>query len=315
MGVRRTALAVALAAAIGSGTGRAQSQASLELGDLRAVPSRGSTLVFQLPIVWYAHSPLGMPTVVVRRPSNVLFFVANNTLELRLLELADVELEVSHAGQTVNRLILKTELEAARARMLAAMRRHRVRAAKTKGVKAAHPSPSSLAVLQREMVGIRTEIQQLVDHVTTLADRPQRAGMEHHPEQWTFRWVLVAMLGGLLAGLGVLLAGHVMWRRGFAQAIERVRDTLPAARPELPAAPLAQPGALERGVPAASPSAVARHVRVSYKASRRLYLRGSIPLERPPAVPSDSSLATPEPSGREIMLANLWQELISAQKR
>jgi hypothetical protein len=110
MSARRTALTMALMAVIVSGTGRAQSQPSIELGDLRAVSSNGSALAFQLPIVWQAHAPLGMPTVVVRRPSNVLYFVANNTLELRMFELADVELEISHAGQTLNRLLLKTEL-------------------------------------------------------------------------------------------------------------------------------------------------------------------------------------------------------------
>lgn len=325
MSVRRTALTVALVAAIVSGTGRAQSQPSPELGDLRAVPSSGSALVFQLPIVWQAHAPLGMPMVVVRRPSNVLFFVANNTLELRLLELADVELEVSHAGQTVNRLFVKTELEAARARMLSSIGRGRDQAAKTAGITSAGPPRSSMAALQREMVGIRGEIQELVDHVATLANMSKRTGEERRRKQWTFSWVLAVMLGGLLvAGLASLLTGYAMRRRRLAAGLERVRDVLPTTRPGLPAAPLAQPGAIERGAPLESPTAVARHMRVSYKASRWVYLKGShdketsadlIPLQCASVVPPDSPTAVPETTDLETTRANLWQELISAQKR
>ncbi len=269
---RRTALAVALLAAIVAGTGRAHSQSSLELGALRAVPSRGPALVFQLPFISQAHAPLGMPTVVIRRPSNALFFVANKTLELRLLELADVELEVSHAGQTVNRLLLKTELETARARMLSSIKRDRDQAAKTGDGKSLGPARSSMAALERQMVGLRGEIQQLVDHVATLADMAKRAGVEHHREQWTSSWVLAVMLGGLLvAGLASLLTSHVMRLRGLAAVIERVRDALLTAR--------------------------------------------LIPLPCASMVPPDAPGAVPATTDLETTRANLWQELITAQKR
>ena len=322
---RRTALAVALLAAIVAGTGRAHSQSSLELGALRAVPSRGPALVFQLPIISQAHAPLDMPTVVIRRPSNALFFVANQTLELRLLELADVELEVSHAGQTVNRLLLKTELETARARMLSSIKRDRDQAAKTGDGKSAGPARSSMAALEGQMVGLRGEIQQLVDHVATLADMAKRAGVEHHREQWTSSWVLAVMLGGLLvAGLASLLTSHVMRLRGLAAVIERVRDALLTARLGLPAVPPAQLRALERGTPLEVPTAVARQVQLSSKASRQLFLEASleqetsahlIPLPCASMVPPDAPRAVPATTDLETTRANLWQELITAQKR
>jgi hypothetical protein len=265
--------------------------------------------------------------VVVRRPSNVVFFVANNTVELRLFELTDVELEVSHAGQTVNRLVLKTEFQAARTRMLSGIRQNRAQATKTEGIKDAGSPPSSMLALEREMQGIRGDIQDLVDHVATLAEASKRAGVEHHGEPWPFIWVLAAMLGGLLAtGLASLLTGYAMWHRGtaYVQALERVRDALPNARPGLPAAPPARLAALERGVPWAPSTARARHVRVLYKASRRVSLKRSHgqetpahfrPLPRASVITPDAPQELPEPTDLERMRANLWQELISAQKR
>lgn len=110
----------------------------IELGDLQALPGQVPPFGFQLPFVRQPHAPAAIPTVVVQRPNDVLFFMKNGTLELRLLELADVELEISYAGQTMNRLLLKTELQAARARLQAAMAWDRYQAAKVKGIKDAH---------------------------------------------------------------------------------------------------------------------------------------------------------------------------------
>lgn len=107
----------------------------IELGELQALPGQVPPFGFQLPLVRQPHAPAAIPTIVVQRPSDVLFFVKNGTLELRLLELADVELEISYAGQTINRLLLRTELQAARARMHAAMAWDRYQAAKAKGIK------------------------------------------------------------------------------------------------------------------------------------------------------------------------------------
>src|SRR5690606_24057203 len=139
IGDRATAVAMVLMAALVFGTGQGQSQPSIALGKLRAVPSSGSALVFQLPVISQGRGLINMPTVVVRRPRNVLFFVANNTIELRLLELADVELEVNHAGQTINRLLVKAELQAAHARMLSGLKRNRDQSVETAGNKGTEP--------------------------------------------------------------------------------------------------------------------------------------------------------------------------------
>lgn len=322
LSVQRTAIALALVAAIVSGAARAQSQASLELGDVRAVPSRGAALVFQLPIMRPAHSPLGTPTVVVRRPGTVLWFVANNTLELHLLELADVELEVSHGGQTVNRLLLKTELQAARARMLSGTRRDHDQTAKAPGIENAGLLRSSIAVLQQEMAGMRGEIQQVADHVATLASLSERAGAERLHEPRTFSWILVASLGGLLvAGLASLLTGYAMWRRGLAAAMGSMGKALPTASGSPLAIPSAQSRAREERVQLEAPSVRLRQVRLSYKAWKQVAMQSvhdqgssahDTAFKRVKAVLAHSPLATT--SDREAMLANLWQELISAQQ-
>jgi hypothetical protein len=105
-------------------------------------------------------------------------------------------------------------------------------------------------------MGIRGEIQELVDHVATLADESKRTGVERHRAQWPFSWVLAVMLRGLLvAGLASLTTGYAMRRRGHGLALDRVRDALPTARPGLPAAPLAQLGGMERGMPRDPPTA------------------------------------------------------------
>jgi hypothetical protein len=58
--------------------------------------------------------------------------VKNNTLELQLPSLTDVELEISHGGQTLNRLLMKIELMAARTRLEAATAWSRYQTAKAK---------------------------------------------------------------------------------------------------------------------------------------------------------------------------------------
>lgn len=118
------------------GTSEIQSASSaIELGELEALPGEAPPFSFRLPILRQPPSPAALPSVVVRRPSDVLFFLKQGVLEIRLLELADVELEIGHAGQTLNRLLLKAELQAARARMQAAMGWDRYQTAKAKGIK------------------------------------------------------------------------------------------------------------------------------------------------------------------------------------
>ncbi len=55
--------------------------------------------------------------VALAEPQDALSFVRHNRLELRLRALSDVELEVTQGRQTLNRLLLKSELQAARARL------------------------------------------------------------------------------------------------------------------------------------------------------------------------------------------------------
>lgn len=168
MCVMRTVLVAVLLVAVASGARGVQSRPILELGDLRAVPGSGPAFVFQLPIFRQAHAPLDMPTIVVRHPRDVLFFVGNNTLELRMLDLADVELEISYAGQTVHRLLLKTELQAARARMQSDIARNRSQEAKTRDVKGT----------RRERVSKKTPwAQQDVTPLTPDAVMDQRRGV------------------------------------------------------------------------------------------------------------------------------------------
>jgi len=105
---------------------------ALELGEVQAVPSGHPPYVFRLPMVRNRRDGGDMPSVTVRRPTDVLGLVKNSTLELRLQNLTDVELEISYGGQTLNRLVLKDELQIAHARLVATLAWNRYRAAKAK---------------------------------------------------------------------------------------------------------------------------------------------------------------------------------------
>jgi len=87
--------------------------AAFELGDVQAVPGAHPPYVFRLPITPNRGDGGGVPSVTVRHPPDVLGVVKNQTLELRLPNLTDVELEISYGGQTLNRLFLTRELQAA----------------------------------------------------------------------------------------------------------------------------------------------------------------------------------------------------------
>jgi hypothetical protein len=106
---------------------------ALELGEVQAVPSGHPPYIFRLPMVRNRRDGGDMLSVTVRRPTDVLGLVKNSTLELRLQNLTDVELEISYGGQTLNRLVLKDELQTAHARLVATLAWNRYRAAKAKG--------------------------------------------------------------------------------------------------------------------------------------------------------------------------------------
>jgi hypothetical protein len=107
---------------------------ALTLGELQASPRHPPPYVFRLPILATFHDSGEAPAVIVRRPQDALSFVKNNMLELRLRALTDVELEVSHGGQTLNRLLMKRELQGARASLEAAMAWEHYQTAQAKGL-------------------------------------------------------------------------------------------------------------------------------------------------------------------------------------
>jgi hypothetical protein len=131
MGVQHIALVV-----VASLLAVAAPAMGLELGELQAVPGHHPPYLFRLAIISSPRGSSDIPAVMVRQPRDALSFVKNNVLELRLRSLTDVELEVSQRGQTFNRLLLKRELQTARARLDATTAWQRYQAAKAKG--AAH---------------------------------------------------------------------------------------------------------------------------------------------------------------------------------
>lgn len=128
---RRLALVVSLATIVVSGVGRAA--AFVELGELQAVSMGGPPHVFRVLLSLSPDEPPHVPAVIVRRPPDVLSFVTSNALELHLRTLAEVEVEISVGGQTLNRLFPLAELQAARARLQARLARERHRSARANG--------------------------------------------------------------------------------------------------------------------------------------------------------------------------------------
>jgi hypothetical protein len=131
MRVTRLALAILLGA---GGVAVPAMAVALTLGELQASPRHPPPYVFRLPILAAPHGSLDTPAVTIRRPQDALSFVKGNTLELQLRALTDVELEVSHGGQTLNRLLTKHELQGARASLGAAMTWEHYQTAKAKGL-------------------------------------------------------------------------------------------------------------------------------------------------------------------------------------
>src|SRR5262245_49314289 len=89
---------------------------ALELGQLEAIPTKVPPYIFRLPIITSLPDLTATAAVTIRQPPDTLAFVKQNSVELRLRTLADVELEISQGGQALNRLLLRSELQAARRR-------------------------------------------------------------------------------------------------------------------------------------------------------------------------------------------------------
>jgi len=148
---------------------------AIELGELQAARSNSPPYIFRLPLLAPPPSISAIAAVTVRQPPDTLAFVKQHVVELRLHALADVELEVSYGGQTLNRLLPKSELQAAR--MRAEMTSASNLSLSVKAKSRDRPSPEAMPVAQavagasnrslieREVEGIRQEIHSLVERV------------------------------------------------------------------------------------------------------------------------------------------------------
>lgn len=293
---------------------------ALEVGELQAVPSNSPPYIFRLPISTPPHGPSAIAAVTVRRPPDALSFVKRNVLELRLRALTDVELEVSQGGQTLNRLLLKSELQAARTRLEAAPTSHSPQPTRAKGRDPALAEATPLAsasagtpehtLRERELDEIRREFQNLVGRVTPWQGLSPPAGSTGESSA---SMVFTLMLGGLFgAGITSLAIGYVMqrhavaWarqrRRVLALSVRRRRDRLAAGVPILPAV---QPAPWSRAPRAAlAPAAVMGGVRPSQQTPRRSRLLARTS-QRVPSAPADLVEA----------LAQLRRELMRLQRR
>jgi hypothetical protein len=282
MGMAHIALAVVVVASI---CGGAAQVLAIELGELQAVPSNSPPFIFRLPLITPLHGPSAIAAVTVRQPPDTLAFVKQHVVELRLRSLTDVELEVSYGEQTLNRLLLKSELQAARMRLEMAPASNSPPPARAKGRDRPSSETSSVALapegasdrplFERELEGIRQEIQRLVERVTPweelsppLGDRGESA----------ITAVLTLMLGGFFSvGVTSLIMGYLMQRRAsdrerrrrraLTLSIQRQRNQLAARVPILPALPPAP--LLRAGNEALELVTISRRVRVSQKRRRR----------------------------------------------
>jgi hypothetical protein len=334
MGVKHIALAMVVIASL---VPRGEPAMAVELGELQAVPGSHPPYIFRLAIVSAPREAFDLPAVTVRHPHDALSFVKNNRLEIRLRALTDVELEISQGGQTLNRLLPKSELQAARARLetVTGAVPHQPASAKGRDTAAAEamplaptlPSAPDQALIEREMQALRQEIQNLVGRVTPWEELSTPAW---HPEPGAAAPFLTLMLGGVvLAGVASLVAGYVMQRRALDRqrrralmtALRRLRGELTAEAPTRAAGRRVrlvgdQPARLE-------PSALRRRVRVSQKIRRRIHLRAlraahdqpRQPAAEPTQVMARSSQARPAAPAEVVeALGNLRRELLRLQR-
>jgi hypothetical protein len=281
MGMAHIALAVVVVASIGGGAAQVL---AMELGELRAVPSHSPPYVFRLPLITPLHGPSAIAAVTVRQPPDALSVVKQHVVELRLRSLTDVELEVSYGEQTLNRLLLKSELQAARMRLEMAPASNPSQLARAKGQDRPFPEAGAVAqapagipdrpLFEREFEGIRQESQRLVERVTPWMEFSPPRGDRGES---AITAVLTLMLGGFVSvGVTSLLMGYLMQRRArdrerrrraLTLSIRRMRDEFAARVPILPAL---QPAPLSRaGNEALDPVTISRRLRVSQKRRRR----------------------------------------------
>jgi len=147
---------------------------ALELGELQAAPGHDPPYVFRLTITRSPHSRTDIPAVTVRQPRDVVSMIKPNFLELRLPALADVELEINQGGQTLNRLLLKSEFQAARAALetAATTGRHQPATLKERPGRMEEAKPLTIAAeASPTQVLLEHEVQELRQAIGTLVER------------------------------------------------------------------------------------------------------------------------------------------------
>jgi hypothetical protein len=264
----------------------ATSVIAIELGELQAIPGTYPPYVFRLSIIFSPYGPSDIPTVTVRQPRNVLSLVKNDLLELRLQSLTDVELEIRQGGQTLNRLLLKGELQMARERLEVSTMAVRQQPAIVKdrhdpAIKSrpltSAATPPDKAPLEPELQEIRQAIQTLVGQVTPW----EGLSTPTRPDERRAIAPVFTLLGGCILGLASFCLGYLMRRQAIDHqqrkvleaSIKRLRGQLMSGEIIWKPNQLAQ----SRGhQPAAvGPLTVKRRVRVSQKTRRRLRVRAS----------------------------------------
>jgi hypothetical protein len=337
MGVKHPARAMVLVASL---VVLAEQTVAIELGELQAVPGTYAPYIFRLAIMPSPRAPAGTPAVIVHHPHDALSFVKNNILELRLGSLSDVELEISHGGQTLNRLLLISELQAARAQRwpLTVSPRHPPAMAKDRETPAAETKPlmppassaPDRALVEREMQGIRQEIQGLVKPVIPWEGLSTPAW---HADPGTATWVFTLILGGLfIVGVTSLFTGYLMHRSAvdrerrlrWAQAAyvrRRAQGELTSGAPTPPVVRRRQ--LFERRHERVVPITMLRRVWVSQKIRRRIRVRTSHGTHDAPqqqaavhtqVVARVSHARSSAPAEFVEALANMRRELIRLQR-
>jgi hypothetical protein len=267
--------------------GEAGAVAALELGELRAVPSQAPPYIFRLPLLAPPRAPRTPASVTVRQPLDAHAAVKQQMIELYLRTLTDVELEVGVGGQTLNRLLLKHELQAARVQVEAASSTHLAPAVKLKSrerpsPEASPPPPapvlaSDRSLIERELEGIRQEIHGLVATVRAWGEAPPQALPS---EDLISAAGGAALGGGGLVAVAVLSFGYLRQRRVVARQrrrqaalralMRRRRAARAAATPILPA--LQSTPRLSATTEAMLPVAVRRRVQLAQKTRQRVRL-------------------------------------------
>jgi hypothetical protein len=307
-GMARLALALV---AVGSIVGMAVPGLAIELGEPQALPSAGPLYTFRLPLIAPLYGPSAPARVAVRQPPDTLAFVKQHVIEFRLRALADVELEVSYGGQTLNRLLPKSELQAARARVdtalassapLPARAKERDRpSAEAMPVAPVSPRATDHSLIEREIAGLRQGIHALVERVAPWEglSAPVGNGADRGVPD-----VLVLTVGGFFAVGGTALTlGCLMRRRRRARERQRRQaPTLSIRRARDQAALTVPIPAVRQRVPLAGPTPQAlapvrrvRRIRVARKTRRRFRLWAP---GHAPGIAQEHGTAPIRPGGR-----------------